>query len=238
MYTWVLEQIQGIVEALSELYEMNCRHGDLKPENILHFIEDGSSGRLVISDVGLAKIHMKITNARVGRTSTAHFTQDYEAPDQVVEDGKPLSRKFDSWSLGCIMLEFIIWLLYGADEIKKFQTARETRASDYKCWFYEIHEQTVVVHGAVNAQIDSMQRDDPRCKKSETAIGDLLCIVKDKLLQIESKNRAEPKKISEDIKFLIQNACDKNGYMFKEPVAGDRAVCRPSISLTGVNGRN
>lgn len=42
-------------------------------------------------------------------------TQKYEPPEtdnERGEIGQPRSRLYDMWSMGCIVFEFIIWLLY------------------------------------------------------------------------------------------------------------------------------
>ena len=44
----------------------------------------------------------------------------YEAPEAIGELNGPRSRLYDVWSMGCITLEFIIWLLYGNDELNNF----------------------------------------------------------------------------------------------------------------------
>lgn len=66
---WVLTQLTGLAHAIEILHhevrhqsEANCRHGDLKPANILCFKTKGGQQddpRLVITDVGLAKVHTR-----------------------------------------------------------------------------------------------------------------------------------------------------------------------------------
>jgi len=105
------DQLADVVPALED---SNWRHGDLKPENILRFLAtDEMVGTLRISDLGLAKRHTVATGLR-RLPSTARFgTAAYEPPEAVTRLGSPRSRLYDIWSFGCIMLEFVIWLVYG-----------------------------------------------------------------------------------------------------------------------------
>jgi serine/threonine protein kinase len=116
---WALTQLTGLASALEALHHMatdtdvNCRHGDLKPLNILCFkTEDGHNHnpRLVITDVGLARVHNEATRER-GKTTTTAWTIRYAAPELVVDSKTTRSRRFDIWSFGCILLEFVVWNL-------------------------------------------------------------------------------------------------------------------------------
>jgi len=181
---WVLEQLEGLSEALSELHAKQCRHGDLKPENILCFKDAKSPlGILVIADVGLAKVHMNPTQVRQGGTRTMTGTWMYGPPE---EKGSPRSRRYDTWSMGCIILEFIIWLLYGYDELERFRSSIER--------FYTREEGSETnntpsarVHPEVERWIQHVYLD-PRCgdKPKATAIRSLLEFVHERLLVVKT----------------------------------------------------
>jgi len=120
---WVFTQLIGLAEAIKLFHLMrNCRHGDMKPENILCFGGDGNGqnvhGRLVITDFGLAKIHKNATSARHEATSTRGVTILYAPPE--CNSKQPRSRRYDIWSLGCMYLEFVIWLLWGNEVLENF----------------------------------------------------------------------------------------------------------------------
>ncbi|KAM5341704.1 hypothetical protein ACJ41O_014735 [Fusarium nematophilum] len=124
---WMFCQFVGICSALAELHDANCRHGDLKPDNILWFKEEGT---LQIADLGLAAFHKRDahTNIRKGiQTMTPSGTQRYEPPetDEHRNKQEPRSRAYDVWSMGCVMLELLIWLVYGYDALKKFENHTE-----------------------------------------------------------------------------------------------------------------
>ncbi|CAG9990083.1 unnamed protein product, partial [Clonostachys byssicola] len=117
---WALSQIIGLTTGLEMLHKDNVRHGDVKPQNILHFCTGDrteSLGTLVLADVGLAKFHVDHTRDREQITSTRHGTVDYEPPEPL---NQQISRYYDNWSLGCVILEFVIWLLYRSDGLDSF----------------------------------------------------------------------------------------------------------------------
>lgn len=139
--SWILEQLLGLADALAALHNDKAlggsyRHGDIKPENILWFRTDshdtsGSNridlGSLKISDFGLATYHSKETVS--DRKSLRGFTQTYRPPECDVRDYN-VSSKYDIWTLGCVYLEFITWLLDGWQGVdQKFPTARTTDTS-------------------------------------------------------------------------------------------------------------
>ncbi len=102
--------------------EMFGRHGDIKPENIL-WLKNGpdSKGILQIADFGLGRFHGRDSRSKVHPTSI-QFSQTYEPPECKVH--KPISRAYDIWSLGCLYLEFVTWLLKGDRGISDFSDFR------------------------------------------------------------------------------------------------------------------
>lgn len=123
------------------------RHGDIKPDNILCFSDEKNQykrGVLKITDFGVTAFHnaktTKVPAKRVPRTIT------YAAPEIEVsqEDDEPqVSRPFDIWSLGCVYLEFITWILWGNDGVVEFEKRRMaekvTRKKFEEDSFYSIH---------------------------------------------------------------------------------------------------
>ncbi|KAJ8117109.1 hypothetical protein OPT61_g1616 [Boeremia exigua] len=163
----------------------NIRHGDLKPENILRFEGSRRSlGTLKIADMGLAKQHIVDTQDRTHLTSTRYGTIHYEPPEAVFGNASPRSRLYDIWSMGCITLEFVIWLLYGNDDLNSFynQVKGDTKQV---CQYYEILEAEgeAVVHPVVLQWIKHIQCVDPECSQ-DSATRDLLSLVRDKLLVV------------------------------------------------------
>jgi serine/threonine protein kinase len=123
---WALRQIHALSGALEQWHnyhqdsQKNCRHGDLKPENLLRTLQPAPLGILQIADLGLAKVHSLPTHVRTTPSGGFSGTLRYQAPEIVTSVSGKISRSYDMWSMGCILLEFIIWLLYGQAELQRF----------------------------------------------------------------------------------------------------------------------
>lgn len=194
----VVSQIRGLADALDAMHggKESFRHGDLKPENILCVTRLAPvKGRvnmpqLKISDLGLAKRHMVATEMRPP-TSQRCTTTRYEPPE-VMKSILPLvhsmggrSRRYDMWSLGCVILETVVWLLFGNEKLEKFNREIVDENGQQNHWFQRKKQGSAkaVVHRHVRGTIAALLRDQ-ECV-GHTAIGDLVRIVKDKLLVVE-----------------------------------------------------
>ncbi|KAJ0346326.1 hypothetical protein KNSL1_007568 [Colletotrichum chrysophilum] len=181
-------QLRGLADALAALHnykgEGNYRHGDLKPENILRFEDKTFVGTLKIADMGLAKRHTEATDARLGPTNTKYGTARYEPPEAVTNKLKARSRLYDVWSLGCIILEYIIWFLYGYDGVREFT---EALLDDTGCFYRtekDGNQTKAEVHPIVVHWMNELSKH-PECSKStHTAIRTLLDLVRDRLLVV------------------------------------------------------
>jgi len=193
----VVKQIQGIANALVKLHDFkggSYRHGDIKPENILRVRTKSvlppelDVGVLKIADLGLAKHHNVGTEFRLAQTSMKYTTYKYEPPEASpgISTTPGRSKRQDIWSIGCVTLEFVIWLLYGADALTELngKLAGDMKPSRY----YEIEDKggqkTAKVHTAVNDTMEALLRDQECKAEGGTAIRDLIDIVKKKLLVV------------------------------------------------------
>jgi len=202
---WVFDQLEGLASAIHTLHHKNaqsCRHGDLKPENVLCFnkrnspnppnppnVKDHTSCVFVISDVGLARIHDKSTHLRSRSKMATGETIAYAAPETEIFPERATSRRYDIWSLGCLYLEFVIWLLYGIEELERFGKEISMR-------FYTITDSaaSLKVDGMKAAQINPVVKTwiehikkDWRCARTDledTAISRLIALVEERLLVV------------------------------------------------------
>ncbi|KAH9880406.1 hypothetical protein IAQ61_000697 [Plenodomus lingam] len=189
----------------------SIRHGDLKPENILVFM-DGSSerGTMKIADMGLAKQHIEKTGDRRFQTSTRYGTIQYEPPEAVETENGGRSRLYDVWSMGCIVLEFVIWILHGNDQLVNFHDQVKGDGKQIGPYFEKQSKDALrrEVHHVVRRWINQMLQFDPECSK-DSAIKDLLRLVREKLLVVplppgresdfNGKPRLVPPGIDEDV---------------------------------------
>lgn len=199
---WVFDQFIGLADAIRTLHYQDdgksCRHGDLKPENILCFsssssrdINDHTSCVLVISDVGLARTHSKATDLRSKTKMQGGETVRYKAPETELFPDQATGRRYDIWSLGCLYLEFVIWLLYGIEELVRFGEEIDGK-------FYKIvspdslqpgSKKTAKINQEVEYWINRIKMD-PRCTGNgfkETAFGRLIAFVEKRLLVVTTR---------------------------------------------------
>jgi len=211
----VIDQLYGLASALDTMHNLNAhagrnaslspdvitlsrtntsfeniRHGDLKPENILRFaLNEADLGTLKIGDLGLAKHHLLHTDDRRGQSLTSYGTLRYRAPEAVTNSNGPRSRGEDIWAMGCIVLEFIIWILHGNQGLEKFNKDTITEQGDAQLpppFFVKLSDGGVtgaILRPEVQQWIETDLPKDRDCQR-DSAIGDLLSIVKNKLLVI------------------------------------------------------
>lgn len=179
-----LAQFRGLADALALTHKANIRHGDLKPDNILRS-EDGSAiGCLKLGDWGLAKKHAHRTQERKHRTTTEFGTMLYEAPE-AQSGGRARSRRYDIWSFGCVLLEHVVWLLYGDGERYRFIQDLQDDKSHWS--FYRLPHRpgdAPEVHVQVYKWMEHIANDG-RCRN--TCISDLLDVIITKMLVVEVK---------------------------------------------------
>lgn len=137
---WTWRQFTGLASGLQKIHRVlneSCpssevsygRHGDIKPENILWFTqhdESGDGGRLVIADFGLTTFHSNSSQSQNGAGSRPALTPAYRAPEWDIPSlvQREPASSYDIWSLGCVFLEFAVWICEGPDGVDKFRYSR------------------------------------------------------------------------------------------------------------------
>ncbi|KAJ4394173.1 hypothetical protein N0V93_003390 [Gnomoniopsis smithogilvyi] len=117
---WVAEQCEGLADALRYIHRfvsaspdgstrvISYHHGNIKPENILVYYSSHQRPVLQLADFGNSTCTAEVDlNGRPHNTH--HIAGDYTAPE--VYFGEPVSSKSDVWSLCCVFLDFIEWLM-------------------------------------------------------------------------------------------------------------------------------
>nr|RBQ83606.1 hypothetical protein FVER53263_13280 [Fusarium verticillioides] len=183
----VIEQLYGLVYASFEVGLTTATiegalasNVGLCPENILYFKDDSREGH----NIGTLKpCHQSVATEIVPASSAE--AQLYAPPEQgLLSEGLMWNLFFrvdDMWAMGCITLEFMVWLLYGPPGLSEFHNDLESGHSgpdsNRRFWEYK-HTK---VHNAVRRWIDHMAKD-PVCREGKTALGDLLELIRDRLL--------------------------------------------------------
>lgn len=224
----------------------NWRHGDLKPDNILSFREQDRTswlGRLKLADLGRAKKHMDKTGARVG-TTEIFSTLPYDPPEVWTSLGldQGRSRLVDIWSFGCVLLESVIWLLFGVDNLATFKDRSSTIGSLY--WTVRsIHIKKVNLNEVTFEWISRLLKEDPECQASEkgSALRDLILLIRSKLLVIELPadsdvyepgRRINSKTLVKELDEIIQKGKEDPLYLFSG--YGRAEITMPEITQVPV----
>ncbi|KAK0723001.1 kinase-like domain-containing protein [Lasiosphaeria miniovina] len=247
---WALQQMSGLTEALHLLHDrFNCRHGDIKPLNILCVKEVRTTRQcdpvLKIADFGISSIHEWPTVYRKAATFATHLTPSYQGPEVEFEgldkhSPRPRSRKYDIWSLGCVFLEFTLWLLYGPDAIIKFAEARGASSSSREASppMYEVTDKkakVAVVHQLVTKTIKYLERD-PRCE-GDTALAALLDLIRGKMIKPKVDDRPWALEVVEGLNAIIAEADEEkkgSGYLLR--VCSGQDIAPPNFEpFTGLD---
>ncbi|KAF5648680.1 serine threonine kinase [Fusarium sp. NRRL 52700] len=220
---WSLRQMLGLVSAINALHGKIVRHGDIKPQNILHFLKAqddntiDSRGRLILADVGVSKIHREITSMRQDPTNCQQSTVTYEAPEAQSDqqEGKPRGRRYDMWSLGCMFLEFAVWLVFDYSTVRSFRKSRRTRDDPkdaFGSFFVQTSDKLTQIHSAVIEAIGHL-RSQPICS-SNSALEDLIQLIEKDLLQVDFHKRTEAPQVLEKLEKIIHKAEQSSGYLY------------------------
>lgn len=195
----ILDQLEGISKALEFFHDFkgnkkaSYRHGDLKPENILVFWANESPedvpGTWKMADFGLAKMHETVTGKRHDCTTTSirgWGTISYRPPETFENQKIATSRRFDIWSMGCIILQLITWLVHGMHGVKELTRRTKRKFGDHSFfWSGDYSNEggwyNVTVHNEVTKLIHELRQD----LQESPALLDLLAVVETKLLVIK-----------------------------------------------------
>lgn len=229
----IVDQLVGLADALARMHNLTrgtpggYRHGDLKPENILIFDSNNRSslGVWKMADLALARYHMAETGDRLYVTSNSGAgTISYQPPESVNARATPTSRLYDIWSMGCIILQLLTWLLYGTGKVDEL--TRHTKSvfskDESSYWIASWNERrgyhNIDIHPAVKKHMVRMRRD----LQGSEALSELLSIVEHRLLVIklppsvtssEQGCRANASELRLSL-HSIQAACREQYYWF------------------------
>lgn len=219
----VLKQLLGMSNALHNLHGHNIRHGDLKPENILRFRDGTTIGTLKLGDMGLAKLHSESTSFRNSKTQTRIGTMRYEAPEVVVSSNQPRSRRYDIWSMGCIILEFAIWLQYGPGGLRDFNYTMHNYGTGgaFYTIISEFGWQSAKVHPTVQLWLNRLCNDANWTQY--TSLGDLVRLVQTDLLVVDISPDASTPELETSLLGLETG-----------PLAPSLLVSGPAVPVSGL----
>ncbi|KAL9063517.1 MAG: hypothetical protein Q9157_008207 [Trypethelium eluteriae] len=208
------------------------RHGDLKPENILYFPNElNNESRddiLKITDYGLSRFHGRESRSRSNQNNVA-YSPTYEPPE--IRLGIPVSRKYDIWSLGCVYLEFVTWLLKGNEGIKVFSRERlgahPTIPKLSEDIFFTMIRSGDEADAEVRAAVVEWVKDLHEHECCSDLIHDLLKLIMKGMLRIKPEARIEARQLRDNLKDLLDKAKTDNQYLLAPTPLSPRSTPNP-----------
>lgn len=194
---WAMSQMEGLVGGIAQLHDKHARHGDLKPVNILCFTTpNDENGTLKVADIGFKSFHAEFTDRRQISMEQKYGGSKYQPPE--AEEPSPRSRKYDMWSLGCIFLEFLIWLTLGQRKLLDFFDHFQEYEENSHFWENNPKRLRPVVENWIKIAIDSLEA----APSQNRVLEGMLQLVTNRFLRINAEDRATAHEASEYIVWL------------------------------------
>ncbi|KUJ12830.1 uncharacterized protein LY89DRAFT_737737 [Mollisia scopiformis] len=224
--SWVLTQCCGIAQALRTIQEPKTGqpgwYGILQPETILWISKDskgkGQHGYSPIEQLVIADLNFSYPDGWSRRSKSrlrGHIPSQYAAPE--LASGLEISPSYDIWSLGCLYLEMITWLLGGCDFLHLFAARRNkhdhgSQSQISKGSFYtiveddgklEIPRNVIVLPEVVQWVMDL--RKSPLCSKF---LNDFLNLICDYMLVTYPRGRMQAAHLSRQLSSIRYEAAN------------------------------
>ncbi|KAI0547048.1 kinase-like domain-containing protein [Xylaria curta] len=221
-------------------------HGDIKPRNILYFqqeqnIDKCGLGLFKISDFGLTGFHSSVTRSR--QAPTGPHSPTYRSPEYGMSETY-LSRKYDIWGLGCVLLQFLTWLISGPQDLRQFDQDRFDEVDETNPNFKEDNFFTAVQTGdngikyVVKTSVQSRIEELQLVVTPGNYLYDCLELIKTRILQIDVKERADCREVHDSLARYHQRCLQDSQYTsialptFEEPAASTSFGPVPDIRVT------
>lgn len=204
----------GATQKKKQYETLYGRHGDIKPENFLWFQHvrnvDDPRGVLQLADFGLGRLHGRYSPRGQTLANDVPCSPTYEPPECRI--GGYVTQAYDMWSLGCVLLEFVTWLVLGSDEVYKFADYRgehtpRTGINDDN--FYTItSDTTAIVRKKVLNWVEKLRYES----RSSQLIHDLLHLITEHLIVVEPSDRIKSKELHRELGRMLNRATYDNSY--------------------------
>ena len=193
-------------------------HHDLKPSNILFFqpgaLADGNEeSRFMISDFGTGGFR-KYDEAPgpipyIGSTT-------YEAPECQISTLTekltylPDSQAYDIWSLGCIFMEWAIWILMGPHALEGFTKERFVSAEmpgvnirDDNFFTIKYDAISRPTHAIIRNSVEKWLQKLREHADTNNSLSQLLALIANGLLQVDPSNRLDAEAVSRQLERFL-----------------------------------
>ncbi|KAI0172132.1 kinase-like domain-containing protein [Hypoxylon sp. FL1284] len=240
---WLAKQCFNLVEAIHQVHDppdpdrlqptdkLYGRHGDIKAENILIFESKDGEPEFILADFGLGALHHDHSKSEVPNHKI-QTTPGLKPPESIME-GAVITRSFDVWSLGCLFLDLLTWLLGGWQQVQVFQRSRmspyiDGQESDiYFDMVTTETEKTVKTGCIVKKKVTEWFGGLHSHKHCTQFVHDFLDMIEEQMLIVETteRKRSRTKALLERLK-TFNDGCKNEAYCVN-------AVPRPALSERG-----
>lgn len=229
-------------------------HHDLKPQNILHFTKLRSKittpspelGVYQIADFGVGKFHGFLPNSHDPSKGTQHprGTPTYAAPESRIPSLDPdrpdtrvklhLSRPYDVWSFGCVVMEMLVWLVLGRHEWQEFNKERYGRVQEGNdaeesdaFWIADENFKNAKVRVQVTDMLHTL-RDSKRTKRSRSLA--LTIDLVDTILEVKPKDRISMAEVMEKLEEIVKQV-EEDYDLDKDESPASTASSTPRVRI-------
>ncbi|RCI08790.1 hypothetical protein L249_4783 [Ophiocordyceps polyrhachis-furcata BCC 54312] len=203
LFRWASSQMLGLSQGLAAFHdELRGFHGDITPHNILRFTKSDSPrsyGILKLSDFGLAQF--------LGRgDQEEHFYDmhcdptyqppECQPPEEPGDVHTNVTQKSDIWSLGCVYMNFVTWLLRGSKGVEEFSRQRlDEHGTDLQInsFFKVTGEARPVLKATVIRRIEEFESLE---KQTQFTLN-VMRIIKDNMLTLNPRTRLSCRALSD-----------------------------------------
>ncbi|PSN67761.1 kinase-like protein [Corynespora cassiicola Philippines] len=209
-------------------------HHDIKPQNILHFKEleveittpYPELGVYQISDFGVGKFQTGNLGDSSKGTRHPRGTVTYWAPESRITAGRlghsrlkdvyHISRPYDMWAFGCVIMEMLVWLIKGRDGLKEFKNGRngpaeqDSKAEESDAYWiatpnFQGAQLRPTVWGTLNALREEEITRRSRCLKL------MIKLVAD-ILRVKPKERLVISEVVTRLEEIVEIAKHEDGF--------------------------
>ncbi|KAK7974509.1 hypothetical protein PG989_016357 [Apiospora arundinis] len=166
----------------------------------------------ILSDLGLATFNSKSSRSNIS-TNDLGCTPTYRAPEYDLPSSK-ISRAYDMWSFGCLLLEIGSWTVHGYQGVADFQRHRSKseatvdRDTTDDNFFITTRDNNDDLVGQVKPAVWFEHLRDIRIPKDEFTT-DLLDLIEQRLLVVNPKQRANINEVVKELDtFKLKGAID------------------------------